>query len=65
MKTKHALFLLAMGFVIDFIGVFVKILHTQYADALMFLGMLLKVIGLLLFVYKLFTNPKAKEFLNW
>lgn len=65
MKIKHAILLLVIGYCCDFIGAAFKILHMVYGDPLFMLGMVLKVVGLLLVVYKLFTHPKAKEFLNW
>ena len=65
MKIKHAILLLAIGYCFDFIGALSKILHTVYADPLLTFAMVLKVIGIIVFVYKLFTYPKAKDFLNW
>lgn len=65
MKIKHALLLLAFGYCIDFIGAAEKIMHHRYADPLLLVGMILKILGIIIFLYKLFTNPKAKEFLNW
>ena len=65
MKIKHAILVLVLGYCCDFVGTAFKILHTVYADPLFMLGMVLKVVGLLLVVFKLFTHPKAKEFLNW
>jgi hypothetical protein len=37
----------------------------RYADFLLMVGMILKVLGVVLFMYKVFTSPKAKDFLNW
>jgi hypothetical protein len=65
MKTKHTLIILGIGYCIEFIGTLAKILHIALADFLLTVGMVLKVVGLILFLYKLFTHPKAKEFLNW
>ena len=65
MKIKHAILLLILGYCCDFAGALFKILHMMYADPLLVVGMILKVAGLLLLAYKLFTHPKAKEFLNW
>jgi len=65
MKLKHAIILLVLGYCFDFIGALQKIMHTQYADSLLIIGMTLKVAGALLFLYKIFTNPKTKDFLNW
>jgi len=65
MKTKHALLILVLGYCCDFLGAFQKILHTAFADFTLMIAMILKIFGLLFFIYKLFTNPKAKEFLEW
>ncbi|HEX3933622.1 MAG TPA: hypothetical protein VHW43_03015 [Puia sp.] len=65
MKIKHAILLLVLGYCCDFVGTTFKILHAAYGDMLFVLGTVLKVLGLLLLVFKLFTHPEAKEFLNW
>jgi hypothetical protein len=56
---------LSFGLCLDFIGALFKIMHYPNADTLSIFGTVLKVIGGLLFLYKLRTHPKAKEFLNW
>lgn len=65
MKIKHAILLLAIGYCFEFIGALNKILHYVYADFLLTFAMVLKVMGIVIFVYKLFSYPKAKDFLNW
>ncbi len=65
MKIKHAILLFALGYCFDFIGAFERIMHTIYANPLLMIGMILKVLGLIVFLYKLLTYPKAKDFLNW
>jgi hypothetical protein len=65
MKIKHALIYLAAGYCFDFIGCFYKIMHYEYGDQLLIAGTVFKVVGMVLFVIKLVTHPKAKEFLNW
>jgi hypothetical protein len=65
MKIKHALVYLAVGYCCDFAGALLKILHHQYADELLIAGTVFKIAGMGLFVIKLLTHPKAKEFLNW
>lgn len=64
MKTKHALILLIIGYCFDFIGALLKILHILAADATLTLAAILKVLGGLLFLYKLLTYPKFKDFLD-
>lgn len=65
MKTKHALILIALGYCFEFFGAFQKIMHTAYADFILMIAMILKVIGVVWLVFKLVTNPKAKDFMNW
>ncbi len=65
MKTKYAIFIFVFGLCIDIIAALFKILHYSNADTLLITGTFLKVTGLLLFLYKLLTYPKFKDFLNW
>ena len=65
MKMKHAVIIFVFGLCLDFIGALFKIMHYPNADTLLIVGTVLKVLGGLLFLYKLLTHPKAKEFLNW
>lgn len=68
MKTKHALIILAIGFLITLAGALFKIMHFEVAfisgNFLLIIGMFFEVIGGILFVYKLLTNPKLKDFFN-
>ncbi|MCZ8023630.1 MAG: hypothetical protein O9282_13825 [Flavobacterium sp.] len=64
MKTKHALFILLIGIMFDFIGAFLKILHYPGADEILIIAIVLKIGGGILILFKLFTHPKIKEFLN-
>ena len=65
MKTKHAIIIFVFGLCFDFVGALFKILHHSNADTLLIVGTIFKVLGGLLFLYKLLTHPKIKEFLNW
>jgi hypothetical protein len=64
MKAKHAISILVLGYCLDFLGGLLKILHLPWADTLLIIGAVLKVFGLCLFLYKLSTYPKIKEFLD-
>ncbi len=64
MKAKHALILLVFGFCLDAIGALMKIMHRPQWDTLFTLAMVLKILGGLLFAYKLVTYPKWKDFMN-
>lgn len=64
MKTKHALVVLVIAFLIVLVGALAKIMHWPFGNAMLILGLSLKVIGVLLLLYKLLTRPKFKDFLN-
>jgi hypothetical protein len=64
MKAKHALLLFVLGLCANLVGPLFKIQHWSGADALLIMGILLEVAAILLFSYKLLTNPKVKEFLS-
>ena len=64
MKAKHAISILVFGYCLDFIGTLFKILHTAQADITLTIAAFLKVIGGLLFLYKLLSYPKVKDFLD-
>lgn len=65
MKTKHALLLIAVGYCLDFVGGLQKIIHHPRADLFLIMATILKVFGVLIFVYKLITYPRTKNFMNW
>jgi hypothetical protein len=64
MNAKYAISLLVFGYCLDFIGGLFKILHTAEADIMLTIAVILKVLGGLLFLYKLTNYPKIKEFLD-
>lgn len=64
MKAKHALIILVIGYCLDFIGGLFKLEHWEYADQLLIVATVFKVIGALAFLAKLLTHPKVKDFLN-
>lgn len=65
MKAKHSISLLVFGFCLDFIAGLLKILHESGADMLFIVAAVLKVVGALLFLYKLTNYPKFKDFLEY
>ena len=65
MKAKHALIILATGYLIYFVGLAYKITHWGYGDAILIVATVFKILGAVIFLIKLFTFPKVKEFLNW
>jgi len=65
MKTKHSLIIIGIGFCLDFVGAFMKILHHPHSNSLLVAGTALKVVGVILLIYKLATYPKIKDLMNW
>ncbi len=64
MKTKYAIIILALGFLIDVIATPFKLMHWSYANEMILLRTLLVFVGGILLLYKLLTHPKLKDFLN-
>ncbi|HEX2608269.1 MAG TPA: hypothetical protein VHK91_12860 [Flavisolibacter sp.] len=64
MKAKHAIILLALGFCLDLVVVLLRTLHVRASGDISLLAALLKIGGGFLFIYKLVTYPKWKDFLN-
>jgi len=65
MKTKHALIILAMGYLVYFAGLSYKLTHWGSGDSILIVAAVLKILGVVIFLIKLFTYPKVREFLNW
>ena len=65
MQIKHLLAFIIFGFIFTIIGSLFKIQHWPYAVGIYTIGTLLKVIFGILFIYKILTTDKFKEFLNW
>ena len=65
MKIKYLLALLLVGFGIDMIASFQKILHMAGSDFFFLVALICKLLAVLLLIVKLFTTQKGKDFLNW
>jgi hypothetical protein len=65
MRIKYGLLLLVFGYIIEFVGAWMKITHQTLADLTLTASAFLKVIGLLLFTFALLAHPKVKEFLEY
>ena len=65
MKTKHALLFIALGFCLDFLAGLLRIMHATGSTSLFIMATVMKVLGMLVFVYKLITYPKTRNFMNW
>ena len=64
MKVKHAIILFVLGYCLDFVGALFKIVHHPNSNIVLTAAVTLKVLGALLFLYKITTYPKIKEFMN-
>lgn len=64
MKAKHALFLLAIGFVLEFVGGWLKVTHWSTGEYWFLAGVFLKIAGVVLLAYKIVTYPGWKGFWN-
>ena len=68
MKTKHAIIIWLIGYVINVIGALFKIQHWPFGaliNIVLIFGWLLIITGFILFVYKFYKYPNKKEFLNF
>jgi hypothetical protein len=65
MKIKHILIIYILGFIFLTLGALLKILHYQYGPELLTIGTSLNILAGFLFIIKIFTSDKFKEFLNW
>ncbi|KQM34173.1 hypothetical protein [Chryseobacterium sp. Leaf201] len=65
MKTKYAVIIFLMGFLSNLIGAFLKITHYPNANLFFVIASILESLGMLIFIYKLMTYPKFREFMNW
>ena len=64
MKIKASVWILVFGYILDFLGSWMKIMHMALGDFVLTIGVLSKVIGMLLLVILLFRHPKIRSFLN-
>lgn len=64
MKIKTAIWILVAGFLLDFVGSFMKITHQALADETLLAGTVLKIGGGILAVWLLLRHPKVREFLD-
>jgi len=65
MKIKYLLALLLVGFGIDMVAAFQKILHMEGSDLLFLVALICKLTAVLMLIVKLLTTQKGKDFLNW
>ncbi|MGG7035052.1 MAG: hypothetical protein ACI7YS_07660 [Flavobacterium sp.] len=68
MKNKYLLVAFVLGMLLAIVGAFLKIQHIEFyfitASLLIPISILLQVGSVLIFIIKLLTSKKGKEFLN-
>lgn len=68
MKTKHTLIIFAFGLILTILGALFKITHIEIGlingNNLLTIGTFIEIIGVILFIYKLLTHKKFKDFFN-
>jgi hypothetical protein len=64
MKIKASIWVLVFGFLLDFLGSWMKIMHLAMGDFVLTIGVLFKMVGLILLVILLFRHPKIRKFLE-
>lgn len=64
MKLKHGIILLTLGFCTEFVGGMLRILHYPFAVNVGMIATTIKIVALILILYKLLNDPKFKELLN-
>ncbi|MBK9148086.1 MAG: hypothetical protein IPM12_09775 [Flavobacteriales bacterium] len=64
MTARGAIVLFLFGLALTIIGATIRVMHWPYAEALLNGASLLQTIAVLVLMYKVFTYPGAKEFLD-
>ncbi len=68
MKAKYAIFIFLTGFLLNLAGAWFKITHISFGavngSTCLTMGSVLQSLGIILVIYKVFTYPKFREFLN-
>ncbi len=65
MKIKHILVVILIGFLLTVIGTLFKIQHWPYGYQIFVIGSLIKMIFIILLIWKIVRSGKFKDFLNW
>ncbi|CAD7814451.1 hypothetical protein CHRY9390_02807 [Chryseobacterium aquaeductus] len=68
MKAKYAITIFLIGFLITLLGAGLKITHFSFGplngNICLTVGSVIQGLGILLIIFKVFTNRKFKNFLN-
>ena len=68
MKIKHIVIIILIGFCLEFVCFTFFTMNWPFGAEMKIvriIAMILKLIGIISLSYKLLTNSKFKEFLNW
>lgn len=65
MKVKHLLVIFVLAMIIGAIGSWFRINYWPFGGSIMSFAFLIKLVCVVLFVVKLLSKKKLKEFLNW
>jgi len=64
MRIKLSIWILVIGFMMGFVGAWMKVTHQVFADLVLGFSALIKLLGLLFLVIFFLRHPKVKEFLS-
>jgi len=68
MKAKYTIFIFLVGFLINLLAAWLKITHMSFGringNICLTIGYILQSLGTILIIFKVFTYPKFKDFLN-
>ena len=64
MPLKYWIIILVFAFILTMIGAWMKILHKPFADHLLTIGLILKIVAIIFIAIKLIRNPKFKDILD-
>lgn len=64
MKTKHIFLLFILGSIVGGVGVLFRIQHWPGANIALTCATVLMVIFWILIIWKAFTHPKLRDFMN-
>ena len=65
MKIKHLIGLLVFAILISLVGSLFKILHWNFGNEILLIGVVIKLIIGIALIFKILTTEKFNEFLNW
>ncbi len=64
MKAKHAIAIFILGYCLDFIGSFLKIIHHNGWEGIFTIAVIFKIIGSLVLLFKIINYTDLKKFLD-